>query len=61
MSKADKLLKEVLNYRRGEGKYDFRYLCQYDAVTESRAAWQEIESRIVDYLQLDKTNKKSTM
>jgi hypothetical protein len=50
VDKYKALLKEVIEYAHGEGKYDLRNVRgdQYAAV--SYGAWMELESRIIDAL-----------
>ena len=44
--KARELLREVMRFRKGEGKYDFSKLEPYDEANALQDAWDYIEVRI---------------
>lgn len=49
-SKAIELLREVIRYSEGEGKYNFSHLSDYERSNESFDAWQKLSDEIKNFL-----------
>lgn len=50
MDKSTQLLQAVMDYRKGEGKYNFSNLSGQDYSNAAADAWNELEDRITEQL-----------
>jgi hypothetical protein len=60
-NKANNLLQEIIDFRQGNGKFDFSSRYGVDKENAIFDAWEDIETRILEYLNELKKDKKSKL